>query len=79
MSSSDTVNFTSPHSAMSDPVTETEKKIAIYKCLKGTCKRLFRSEQNAEQHFCWNVKPTSSKGKTGLSRTTSSLELVNKQ
>ena len=58
---------------------EEEKKPVMYRCRQGTCDRLFRSEQNADQHFCWNVTPYVSLPKeTRLRRKISSLILKDK-
>lgn len=29
----------------------------FYNCSSKTCDRLFRTKQNADLHFCWNVQP----------------------
>lgn len=29
----------------------------MYKCTQGTCERVFRTLQNADCHFCWNIVP----------------------
>lgn len=47
-------------------INSSHNKIGnFFTCVNNTCKRLFKTEENAEKHFCWNTTQYS------LKRTTS--------
>jgi hypothetical protein len=68
--SKDRLSITIPLlSTTSEPVTESEKINAYYRCGNRSCDRLFLNPENASSHFCWDLDLISSSiGVRGLSK-----------
>ena len=56
------------------------RKIEMYPCTQRTCKRMFRTQENADMHFCWNIVLPKSQRKTlTKSYTESKSKIVSKE